>query len=303
MDDAIIRCENLVKIYKTQETEVLALQGLELEVGRGELMAIIGNSGSGKSTFLNMVGGLDRPSAGRLIVDGKDLFRLNDRELVRYKRETVGFVWQNSARNLLPYLTAQENVEMPLSIGRGKGRYRSQRQRRARARELLECVGIGHRAGSRLQQLSGGEQQRVAIAIALANQPKILLADEPTGAVDARTADHILDVFRQLNEQLGLTIVLVTHDQSLARKVNRVVAIRDGKTSAERIARGDLRARLQEVAGFAEETHDEYAILDRAGRVQIPRELLEQAGVTGNQIRMELREGQIVLSAPEEKKA
>ena len=303
MDDAIIRCENLVKIYKTQETEVLALQGLELEVGRGELMAIIGNSGSGKSTFLNMVGGLDRPSAGRLIVDGKDLFRLNDRELVRYKRETVGFVWQNSARNLLPYLTAQENVEMPLSIGRGKGRYRSQRQRRARARELLECVGIGHRAGSRLQQLSGGEQQRVAIAIALANQPKILLADEPTGAVDARTADHILDVFRQLNEQLGLTIVLVTHDQSLARTVNRVVAIRDGKTSAERIARGDLRARLQEVAGFAEETHDEYAILDRAGRVQIPRELLEQAGVTGNQIRMELREGQIVLSAPEEKKA
>ncbi|MGI5884112.1 MAG: ABC transporter ATP-binding protein [Candidatus Spyradocola sp.] len=299
----MIRCENLVKIYKTQETEVLALQGLELEVGRGELMAIIGNSGSGKSTFLNMVGGLDRPSAGRLIVDGKDLFRLNDRELVRYKRETVGFVWQNSARNLLPYLTAQENVEMPLSIGRGKGRYRSQRQRRARARELLECVGIGHRAGSRLQQLSGGEQQRVAIAIALANQPKILLADEPTGAVDARTADHILDVFRQLNEQLGLTIVLVTHDQSLARKVNRVVAIRDGKTSAERIARGDLRARLQEVAGFAEETHDEYAILDRAGRVQIPRELLEQAGVTGNQIRMELREGQIVLSAPEEKKA
>ena len=204
MDDAIIRCENLVKIYKTQETEVLALQGLELEVARGELMAIIGNSGSGKSTFLNMVGGLDRPSAGRLIVDGQDLFRLSDRELVRYKRSTVGFVWQNSARNLLPYLTAQENVELPMAFERRAGK------RRARAQELLERVGIGHRAGSRLQQLSGGEQQRVAIAIALANRPKILLADEPTGAVDARTADHILDVFRQLNEEMGLTIVPTT---------------------------------------------------------------------------------------------
>lgn len=296
MDDAIIRCENLVKIYKTQETEVLALQGLELEVARGELMAIIGNSGSGKSTFLNMVGGLDRPSAGRLIVDGQDLFRLSDRELVRYKRSTVGFVWQNSARNLLPYLTAQENVELPMAFERRTGK------RRARAQELLERVGIGHRAGNRLQQLSGGEQQRVAIAIALANRPKILLADEPTGAVDARTADHILDVFRQLNEEMGLTIVLVTHDQSLARKVNRVVAIRDGKTSAERIARGDVRARLQEVSGFAEETHDEYAILDRAGRLQIPREMLEAAGVTGNQVRLEMQDGRIVLTAPEEQR-
>ena len=275
MDDAIIRCENLVKIYKTQETEVLALQGLELEVARGELMAIIGNSGSGKSTFLNMVGGLDRPSAGRLIVDGQDLFRLSDRELVRYKRSTVGFVWQNSARNLLPYLTAQENVELPMAFERRAGK------RRARAQELLERVGI---------------------AIALANRPKILLADEPTGAVDARTADHILDVFRQLNEEMGLTIVLVTHDQSLARKVNRVVAIRDGKTSAERIARGDVRARLQEVSGFAEETHDEYAILDRAGRLQIPREMLEAAGVTGNQVRLEMQDGRIVLTAPEEQR-
>jgi len=215
---------------------------------------------------------------------------------VRYKRSTVGFVWQNSARNLLPYLTAQENVELPMAFERRAGK------RRARAQELLERVGIGHRAGSRLQQLSGGEQQRVAIAIALANRPKILLADEPTGAVDARTADHILDVFRQLNEEMGLTIVLVTHDQSLARKVNRVVAIRDGKTSAERIARGDVRARLQEVSGFAEETHDEYAILDRAGRLQIPREMLEAAGVTGNQVRLEMQDGRIVLTAPEEQR-
>ena len=289
----IIECENLVKIYKTRETEVLALQGLELTVQQGELMAIIGNSGSGKSTFLNMIGGLDRPSAGRLIVDGKDLFKLSDRELVRYKRSTVGFVWQNNARNLLPYLTALENVQTPMLFERG-GR------RRQRAGELLELVGMAHRKNSRLDQLSGGEQQRVAIALALANRPKLLLADEPTGAVDAKTAAYILDVFRRLNEELGLTIVIVTHDPNLARKVNRVVAIRDGKTSAERIAKGDYAARLDEISGFVQETHDEYALLDRAGRLQLPREMLDALQLTGNRVRVEMENGRIVLTAPEE---
>ena len=289
----IIECENLVKIYKTRETEVLALQGLELTVQQGELMAIIGNSGSGKSTFLNMIGGLDRPSAGRLIVDGKDLFKLSDRELVRYKRSTVGFVWQNNARNLLPYLTALENVQTPMLFERG-GR------RRQRAEELLELVGMAHRKNSRLNQLSGGEQQRVAIALALANKPKLLLADEPTGAVDAKTAAYILDVFRRLNEELGLTIVIVTHDPNLARKVNRVVAIRDGKTSAERIAKGDYAARLDEISGFVQETHDEYALLDRAGRLQLPREMLDALQLTGNRVRVEMENGRIVLTAPDE---
>lgn len=289
----IIECENLVKIYKTRETEVLALQGLELTVQQGELMAIIGNSGSGKSTFLNMIGGLDRPSAGRLIVDGKDLFKLSDRELVRYKRSTVGFVWQNNARNLLPYLTALENVQTPMLFERG-GR------RRQRAEELLELVGMAHRKNSRLDQLSGGEQQRVAIALALANKPKLLLADEPTGAVDAKTAAYILDVFRRLNEELGLTIVIVTHDPNLARKVNRVVAIRDGKTSAERIAKGDYAARLDEISGFVQETHDEYALLDRAGRLQLPREMLDALQLIGNRVRVELENGRIVLTAPDE---
>ena len=289
----IIECENLVKIYKTRETEVLALQGLELTVQQGELMAIIGNSGSGKSTFLNMIGGLDRPSAGRLIVDGKDLFKLSDRDLVRYKRSTVGFVWQNNARNLLPYLTALENVQTPMLFERG-GR------RRQRAEELLELVGMAHRKNSRLDQLSGGEQQRVAIALALANKPKLLLADEPTGAVDAKTAAYILDVFRRLNEELGLTIVIVTHDPNLARKVNRVVAIRDGKTSAERIAKGDYAARLDEISGFVQETHDEYALLDRAGRLQLPREMLDALQLTGNRVRVDMENGRIVLTAPKE---
>lgn len=289
----IIECENLVKIYKTRETEVLALQGLELTVQQGELMAIIGNSGSGKSTFLNMIGGLDRPSAGRLIVDGKDLFKLSDRDLVRYKRSTVGFVWQNNARNLLPYLTALENVQTPMLFERGS-------RRRQRAGELLELVGMAHRKNSRLDQLSGGEQQRVAIALALANKPKLLLADEPTGAVDAKTAAYILDVFRRLNEELGLTIVIVTHDPNLARKVNRVVAIRDGKTSAERIAKGDYAARLDEISGFVQETHDEYALLDRAGRLQLPREMLDALRLSGNRVRVEMENGRIVLTAPDE---
>ena len=203
--DAIIQCENLVKIYKTRDIEVLALQGLEISIDRGELMAIIGNSGSGKSTFLNMIGGLDRPSAGRLLVDGKNLFQLSERELVDYKRSTVGFVWQNNARNLLPYLTAWQNVQMPMLFDRGA-------KKRQRALELLELVGLGHRKHSRLSQLSGGEQQRVAIAIALANRPKILLADEPTGAVDVKTGEFILDMFREVNRTTGLTIVIVTHD-------------------------------------------------------------------------------------------
>lgn len=288
----IITCENLVKIYKTKDIEVLALQGLELEIARGELMAIIGNSGSGKSTFLNMIGGLDRPSAGRLIVDGKDLFKLNERELVEYKRSTVGFVWQNNARNLLPWLSAWRNVQMPMLFNKGKAKCQ-------RAIELLELVGMEHKRKSRLNQLSGGEQQRIAIAIALANDPKILLADEPTGSVDMKTSNYLLDVFRKLNTELGLTIVIVTHDRMLAHKVNRVVSIRDGKTSSERIMHSYAKE-LANVHGFDEgaDTHEEFAVLDRAGRLQIPREMLEQMGVDGNRVKLELRDGQIVIERP-----
>ena len=288
----IIFCENLIKIYKTKDLEVLALQGLELTVAAGELMAIIGNSGSGKSTFLNMIGGLDRPSAGRLIVDGQDLFKLNEQKLVEYKRNTVGFVWQNNARNLVPYLTAWQNVQMPMMFGGGK-------KRRDKAMELLELVGMSHKKNSRLSQLSGGEQQRIAIAIALANNPKILLADEPTGSVDAKTGNYILDVFRELNKNMGLTIVIVTHDRMLSKKVNRVVAIRDGKTSSEMIMKQSYADRLDSV-GMFEEVHNEYAVLDKAGRVQIPRELLEGIGVKGNKVSMELVDGRIVIGVPEE---
>ena len=287
----IIVCEDLVKIYKTEESEVLALQGLELTGDRGELMAIIGNSGSGKSTFLNMIGGLDRPSAGRLFVDGRNLFKMTERELVEYKKSVVGFVWQNNARNLLPYLNAWQNVQMPMMFSNAV------KDKKTRALELLELVGMGHKKNSRLNQLSGGEQQRVAIAIALANNPKLLLADEPTGSVDVHTGSYILDVFRELNRSLGLTIVIVTHDRQLSKKVNRVVAIRDGKTSTEFIVRQNLIENLDAVAEF-EDPHDEYAVLDRAGRLQIPREMLDELGVEGNRVRLLLEEGRIVIEAP-----
>ncbi|MCL2352644.1 MAG: ABC transporter ATP-binding protein [Firmicutes bacterium] len=297
----VISCENLVKIYKTKDLEVLALQGLDLQIKYGEMMAIIGNSGSGKSTLLNMIGGLDRPSAGRLYVDGKDLFKLGERELVEYKRATVGFVWQNNARNLIPYLTAIENVMLPMDFRGGM----KQRAKREKAARLLALTGVGGKAGSRLGQLSGGEQQRVAIALALANDPKVLLADEPTGAVDVRTTGLILDVLRGVNKELGTTVVIVTHDRQLATKVNRVVAIRDGKTSSESIMRQSYKDALARVEGFAgaagtaqeKDTHEEFAVLDRAGRVQVPREYLEKMGVGGNRIKMEFADGKVVMSA------
>ncbi|MZQ83137.1 ATP-binding cassette domain-containing protein [Paenibacillus sp. 5J-6] len=291
----MIHCDNLVKIYKIADLEVVALQGLDLHVEAGELMAIIGNSGSGKSTLLNMLGGLDRPSAGRLIVDGKDLLSIREKDLVKYKRESVGFVWQNNARNLIPYLTAQENVELPILL-QGK-------RKRERALELLEAVGLSHRRNNKLNQLSGGEQQRVAIAIALANHPKLLLADEPTGSVDTRMANQILDLFRKLSRELGLTIVIVTHDPMLAKKVDRVVAIRDGRTSSEILRRKSYEQELLDleegIEEQEEESHVEYAVLDQAGRLQIPASYLETIGMKeANKVKVTVEDGKIVLIPP-----
>ena len=301
----IIQCDNLVKIYKTKDIEVLALQGLDINIEPGELMAIVGNSGSGKSTFLNMIGGLDRPTAGKLYVDGKNLLRLSEKELVEYKQKTVGFVWQNNARNLLPYLTALENVQVPMMFADAK-------EQEKKAAELLELVGLSHRKDSKLSQLSGGEQQRVAIAIALANSPKILLADEPTGSVDAKTSNYIMDVFRQINRDMGVTVVIVTHDLALTKKVNRIVSIRDGKTSSERIMKRSYAEELENAKLFSEQSeevaakfqlqmvHEEYAVLDRAGRVQIPRELLDLIHIKDNKVKMEYRDGKIIISGEED---
>lgn len=298
----MVVCENLVKIYKTKDIEVLALQGLDMTIEKGELMAIIGSSGSGKSTLLNMLGGLDRPSAGTLLVDGKNLLKLTDKELIKYKRETVGFIWQNNARNLVSYLTALENVELPMFLT-GKAN-------RKRALELLEMVGLSHRKNNRLYELSGGEQQRVAIAIALANGPKILLADEPTGALDTKTSSVVLDVFREINKATGITVIIVTHDMQLSKKVNRVVAIRDGKTSSEFIMK---RSYLEEIEKLdkeerekvekeqkQKETHEELTVVDQVGRLQLPREYLEAMGIKGkSKVKVEFENGNIVVKTSE----
>ncbi|RAP76618.1 ABC transporter ATP-binding protein [Paenibacillus montanisoli] len=290
----MITCEGLVKIYKSDDLEVVALQGLNLHVREGEMMAIIGNSGSGKSTLLNILGGLDRPSAGQVSVGPWDLLKITDEQLVAYKRDTVGFIWQSNARNLLPYLSAIENVEMPMML--------SSKLDRAYAKQLLEWVGLKERMYNKLHQLSGGEQQRVAIAISLANRPKLLLADEPTGSVDTRTSDLIMDIFRRLNREIGITIVIVTHDLSLAGKVDRVVAIRDGLTSTEFIKRNpnlDDQHQIgdQSKLGGVQSVHEEYVVVDRVGRLQIPKAYLSALQIT-DKASMEFDGERIIISPP-----
>lgn len=292
--DNIIDCDSLVKIYKTDEVEVMALQGLELTIKKGELMAVIGKSGSGKSTLLNMIGGLERPTAGKLYVDGKDLFAMTDKELVEYRKHTVGFVWQKNSRNLLPYMTALENVQVPMYFDKD-----NKADREKKAYDLLCKVGLKEKVNSYPSQMSGGEQQRVAIAIALANDPKILLADEPTGAVDSKTSDMIQDLFRKLNEELGITVIIVTHDISLANKVSRVVMIADGKISTEKIMKEDYRKRINDMEGVnfnGSDSHEEYSVLDKAHRVQISDDILEAAGIDTNKVKIQVVDGKVVIS-------
>ncbi len=260
-----IVCDNLVKIYKVADLEVVALQGLDLVVDAGELIAIVGASGSGKSTLQNILGGLDTPTAGRAEVAGFDLTGLGTRERTNYRRRVVGFIWQQTARNLFPYLSAAENVELPLVLD-GLG----SRTRRARSRELLGLVGMSDRAAHRPDQLSGGEQQRVAIAIALANRPKVLLADEPTGELDSESAEEIFAAFRAINETLGVTVMVLTHDPLVSTQVNRTIAIRDGRTSTETLRRAEVDA-----AGERRVIAEEFALLDRVGRLQLPSEYVD----------------------------
>ncbi|HXH20763.1 MAG TPA: ABC transporter ATP-binding protein [Dehalococcoidia bacterium] len=263
-----ILCEDLFKIYKQEELEVVALRGLDLKVRRGELMAIVGASGSGKSTLLNILAGLDVPSAGRAFVGGRNLLTMTPADLVVYRRKEVGFVWQQTSRNIVPYLSAVQNVELPMILeGVEPGPARS------RARLLLDAVGLSHRMDAKPDRLSGGEQQRVAIAVALANDPPLLLADEPTGELDSQTASEIFGVFRSLNEQFGVTIMIVTHDPAIANAVDRVVSIRDGRISAESFRRVKFQGREAFVL------HDEFAVVDRTGRLQVSREYLEALGI------------------------
>jgi len=296
MTTPFIVCDNLVRIYKVADLEVVALQGLDLTVAPGEVLGIVGASGSGKTTLLNILGGLDRPSAGRVSVEDLDLLKLSDRALDRYRRTRVGFVWQQTARNLIPYLSARENVELPMTVAR-----LGLREKRARSRELLEAVGLWEHRKHRLAQLSGGQQQRVAIATALANHPRLLLADEPTGEVDSATAEGILALFRQLNATQNLTIIIVTHDLQIARQVDRVIAIRDGRTSSETvrlenrtkgIGEGDLFSTGSALS--SDSLYSEHVVVDAAGRLQVPKEYLEQVGV-GDRATLDLVDGGIII--------
>ena len=295
----MILCDSLVKIYKVQDLEVVALQGLDLMVDRGEFMAVIGPSGSGKSSLMNILGGLDRPSAGRTIVDGQDLLKLSSFALTRYRRKKVGFVWQQPSRNLIPYLTVEDNIELPMVVSGVP-----YAERKAWIRELLEAVHLWDRRHHHLQQLSGGEQQRTAIGVALANKPVLMLADEPTGEVDTHTAQVIMDTLRRLNTAYNLTIVVVTHDPRISDQVDRVVTIRDGKTSSERVRhlRAERQAAEGEHDGEASDSEEpeeivayhEYVVLDYAGRLQVPREYLDALGIS-DRAEVDLVEGGILI--------
>ncbi len=261
-ESAQIVCDNLVRIFKVADLEVVALQGLDLLVDAGEMMAIVGASGSGKSTLLNILGGLDAPSAGRARVAGHDLTAMGRRERTAYRRSVVGVIWQQAARNLLPYLTAVENVELPLILDRRAAR-------RSRALELLDRVGLADRASHRPDRLSGGEQQRVAIAVALANGPAVVLADEPTGELDSATSAEIFELMRTINADSGTTIVIVTHDALVSEHVARTVRIRDGRTSTE------TRRRTEQGDDGSAVVAEEFALLDRVGRLQLPKAHIE----------------------------
>ncbi|MEU3659818.1 ABC transporter ATP-binding protein [Streptomyces sp. NPDC032940] len=289
--DALITCDRLVRIFSADGVEVQALQGLDLLVREGELMALVGASGSGKSTLMNILAGLDTPTAGAARVAGRDLLTMTAKDRLSYRREVVGFVWQQTARNLLPYLTAAQNVALPVQLAGARGRGRAARRARSeRALELLELLEVADCRDRRPHQMSGGQQQRVAIAVALANDPAVLLADEPTGELDSHTAEQIFAAFRTANERLGTTIVIVTHDQAVAGEVRRTVAIRDGRTSTEVLRRSEVDA----TTGHETVVAREYAMLDRAGRLQLPAEYTQALGMR-DRVALELEPDHIAV--------
>jgi len=282
--DALVVCESLVRIYQSGSVEVQALQGLDLTVDTGEMVAVVGASGSGKSTLLSILAGIDAPTAGRARVDKWDLMAMSRADRVHYRRHTIGFVRQQTASNLVPYLTARQMVDLPMTAARARARLR-----RNRVVELLGMLGVAECADRRPAQLSGGQQMRVAIAVALANEPRVLLADEPTGELDTATSAEVFGVLRDVNQRLGVTVIVVTHDPEVSGQVERTVAIRDGRTSSEvlrRTASGD--------DGGLHVIAEEYAVMDRAGRVQIPRDYREALALT-RRVRLALETNHVTI--------
>ena len=266
---AMIFCDRLVRIYKVSGVEVQALQGLDLVIGKGEMTALVGASGSGKSTLLNILAGLDQPTGGQARVAGHDLLTMGSKERLVYWRETVGFLWQQTGRNLLSHLTAAENIALPMQLaGLGK------KERVQRTADIMDVLGIGDCRDALVPHMSGGQQQRTAVGVAIANNPKVLLADEPTGELDDHTAAEVFAALRAANSQTGATILIVTHDPAVSEHVSRTIAIRDGRISTEVLRR-------TEISDDGAESHvaEQYAALDRAGRLQLPAEYIEALGM------------------------
>lgn len=286
-DGRYIVCSDLFKIYKVSDLEVVALRGLDIVVGAGEVVAIVGASGSGKTTLLNILAGYDTPSAGGVEVGGKDLLRMDRKEVEDYRREEIGFVWQQTGRNLFPYLTALENISLPSLLTD-----MSTEERILRSQEILKLIGLSKRAEHKPDMLSGGEQQRLAIGVALVNRPSLLLADEPTGELDNQTSEEIFELFDEINKELHTTIMIVTHDPGIARKVGRVVLIRDGKTATE------IRRKVDFGPSSGSTDLEEFTLVDSAGRVQIPKQLLESSKIK-NEVRIQLVDGKLMISPGE----
>ena len=282
-----IVCSDLFKIYKVSDLEVVALRGLDIVVGAGEVVAIVGASGSGKTTLLNILAGYDTPSAGDVQVGGKDLLKMGRKEVEAYRREEVGFVWQQTGRNLFPYLTALENISLPSLLTD-----MTKEERILRAQEILKLIGLNERSEHKPDMLSGGEQQRLAIGVALVNKPSLLLADEPTGELDNQTAEEIFELFDDINKELHTTIIIVTHDSGIAHRVGRVVLIRDGKTATE------IRRKVTFSPSSGGTDLEEFTLVDSAGRVQIPKQLLESSKIK-SEVRIQLVDGKLIISPGE----
>ncbi|NSW53691.1 MAG: ABC transporter ATP-binding protein [Anaerolineae bacterium] len=296
--EPIIVCDNLVKIYRLLGLEVMALQGLDLVAMPNEFVAIVGASGSGKSTLMSIIGGLEQPTSGWVHVAGHEINKMNQNELNQYRQHFIGFIWQHATRNLLPYLTCRENIELPLLIS---GTLNSDKE--AYIDRLLELVNLTERSHHRLSELSGGEQQRVALCVALINQPTILLADEPTGELDSTLAQQMFTTLRKLQQELNLTIVVVSHDIEIARFVDRVVTIRDGRVATETLKQNNgyyQAGEAQQTQGDAqvleqpEHVYEELAIFDSAGSIHIPDEYRMRLGIK-RRARIELLEDGIMI--------
>jgi len=267
-----IQCQQIVRAYRVAQHEIVALRGIDFQMEKGEMVAIIGPSGAGKSSLLNLLGGLDTPTAGKLIVDEQNLMELKGQAMAQYRQHRVGFVWQQVDRNLLGHRSAVHNVTLPMMLAN-----RPPWQRRSRAKQLLEAVGLKEHMHKKPMQLSGGQQQRVAIAVALANNPPLLLADEPTGALDRESAESVMDLLQELREAFNLTILMTTHDLEIAAYADRVLTLRDGALG-------------QDIS----DTEEEKLALDDGGRIRLPEAVRGQLGAAAN-ISVEIRPEGVLL--------